>query len=756
MIKGGLKRKMTTKLCLADLYSLKSVSRPAVSPDGTRVAFIVEGPLQKENERYQNLWMVQIDKKGEPHRLTRGKTSDSAPAWSADGRFLAFLSTREYELEVKQGQEKAKEEKAVQNEVSGDDEPKQQIWVFDMEAGGEPRQLTAREEGVEEFCWSPEGSELVFSSRDPDKAQIGYLKSIRGKGKKKDKGPLVIDRIQHKHDGQGFLDDVRTHLFIVEQQSRATRALTSGPCDETAPRWSPNGKSIVFVSNRTGDADNNQRFDLWSISAAGSLFKRLTFGDLNAHSPRWSPDSKHVAFVSSISEPENAYRLQHVLVVSAEGVEDVEDISKCVGKGWASIGGVVPDEVDGDPVANGRVYPVPVKQTPVRILTEQLDRPVVGSPVWLNSDELLVLMGDRGQTRLVKASLSGEGAFLFPVDERMCTLTALDYAHGMMVIGLNRPSTGADLFALRIEALGTGGEDKDAVQLTRFNRKVFNRVDTAVYRRIEFANSDGETVEALVALPPRWKEKMAPLIIDIHGGPMAYDEPSFRFDTQYWAALGYVVLMVNYRGSISYGEEFCAVIRGSWGPREHDDLICGVNALIERGWADPQRLFCTGFSQGGIMTNWAVGQTDIFRAAASEHGMWDYVAAFGTDDCHLWWQDDVGVPWQNEDQYRRISPLSGAAEINTPLLIMAGEHDWRCPLAQSEQLYITLKKRGIPARLVIYQGEHHAISKPKRAIDRIRRISQWFADHGGRPFDDDSAEGYPDQSDRKEGVSPKV
>lgn len=682
----------------ADYYKLQSITEVALSPDGSRAVYTLRWQRQREDDAQTSLWIVATDGSSAPHRLTRGTGEESAPAFSPDGRRLAFLSKRPHEPEVAANLSKAETER----------EPKPQVWVLDLEHGGEPRQVTAREEGVEAFAWSPDGRRIAVAARAPTEGERAYLKSI------KDKGPLVLRRTQHKHDAHGFLDEVRTHLFVIDSDSRGERQVTDGPCDETEPRWSPDGAWIAFLSNRTGDPDNNGRTDLWAASPKGDAFLRLTFGDVGARRPRWSPDGSQMAFVSSL-EPENGYTLQHLMTV---GVADAEKLAALPVGDWR---GIVPDEVTGDPVAHGRVYPAPVRPTPKAILTEGLDLPVVGAPVWVDGDALQVPVGDRGQTVLLRCDGKGGRERVYPEPgDRLCTLGPTDAASGVTVAVVDRPETGGDLHRL-------GG-----ARLTDVNGWMRER-QLARYEWVQLPGS-----EALVARPDG--AGPAPLLVAIHGGPMSYDSPGFRFDRQYWAGQGYVVLMVNYHGSISYGEAFCRSIQGDWGPREHADVMAGVDRLIELGWVDPQRLYCTGFSQGGIMTNWAVGHTDRFRAAVSEHGMWDYVAAYGTDDCHLWWQDDLGVPWQNEAAYRRISPSSGAAAIRTPLLITAGEHDWRCPLDQAELLYMTLKKRGVPTELVVYQDEHHAITKPKRAVDRLRRIARWLAAYGGQGLAAEDAE----------------
>jgi dipeptidyl aminopeptidase/acylaminoacyl peptidase len=214
----------------------------------------------------------------------------------------------------------------------------------------------------------------------------------------------------------------------------------------------------------------------------------------------------------------------------------------------------------------------------------------------------------------------------------------------------------------------------------------------------------------------------------IHGGPMAYDQPRFELMDGYFTSRGYTIWKVNYRGSTSYGREFCERLKGAWNGAEVADLLSAVDAAVDRGWAAPDRLFVGGFSQGGVNTGYLVTRRE-FTAAAAEHGIYDLRSSFGTDDSHNWLEADNGLPWEAPETYDAASSIPDVDRVETPTLLTAGENDHRCPPSQAEQFYVSLRKRGVDSKLVIYQDEHHDVGDPDRAIHRLETLEGWFADH---------------------------
>lgn len=702
-----------------DLYELARVTELATSPSGDRVAFVVHEFDPDADERRRSLFVAPTDEPGDAHRLTRASNAGS-PAWSRDGSKLAFIAAREADTELRVGpptdaeddtggeddadagdDEEAETEAggdgedgeagaddAENGENGGDDEPKPQVWVFDLERGGDARQVTEREEGVGEFDWSPDGERLVVAARDPTEAERERLE------RRRDDGPIEVERLQHKADGVGWLDAVTTYLFVVDVESRETTRLdeaygsgASEPANGLQPAWGPDDR-IAFLSNRTERPDDSAAYHVYAVAPDGENLDRLTDGDVFCTAPTWSPDGSKLAMVVR-DPPTNWYK---------------------------------PAEVHVLDVASGRRASV----------SAGLDRTVAlqSSPSWTDEETLVVPVGDEGRTRLVRCHADGAPAErVFEAQGSDRTITGSDATTGGVAVALSAPDAPPDVHVLDDdleEAL------EEATRVTALNESFVGRYDLPSVERLTFENGDGDSVEALLFLPAGadpTQPELHPVVVDVHGGPMAYDTPGFAFKRAFWTARGYVVLCVNFRGSSSYGRTFCEALRGSRGRLETDDITSGVDALVERGWADPDRLFLTGVSYGGIATAHLVARTDRFAAAAPEHGIYDHYSAYGTDDNHLWTADEFGLPWENVETYRDVSSITRVGEMDTPLLVTAGEQDWRCPPTQAEQLYVSVRKRGVPAKLVVYQDEHHAVDAPERAIHRLETLHGWFRNH---------------------------
>ena len=693
---------MSRDLVPEDIYEYTELRDVAVSPDGERVAFVAHGFDESEDRRRPGLFVAPADGSREPHRLTRASDANS-PTWGPDGDRLGFLAARERDAELAVGPEETdsdenNDEGGTENGEAagdgGDDEPRSQVWAFDLDRGGDARQVTDREEGVRGFDWGPDGERIVVDARDPTDEQAERL------AERRDDGPIEVERLKHKANGVGWLDDVTAYLFVVDvasrEETRLDNAYGAGATEALMgmqPAWGPDGR-IAFVANHGEDPDDSGEYHLFTIDPDGSGKRRLSDGTVLCTQPAWSPDGDRLACVVR-DPPMNWYRPAEVYVA------DDED--------------------------SGRFGSV----------SADLDRTVSldGSPCWTGDDTILAPVGDGARTRLVRCHAApdgGQAERVFGAQGESRSMTVVDGAPGAVVAAVTSSDAPADLYAIDPDADPYEAFDDATTRITALNESFLEDRALPDHRRVEYENGDDETIEAIAFLPPEFdpdEPDPHPTVAWIHGGPMSYDAPCFTLPRGVFTAAGYVVLCPNYRGSTSYGREFSETLRGSRGELETDDVTSGVAALVDRGWADPDRLFLTGFSYGGITSAHVVTRDDRFAAAAPEHGIYDFYSNFGTDDNHLWHADEFGLPWENAEIYRNISSITDVGEIETPLLVTAGEDDWRCPPTQAEQLYVSVRKQDVPAKLVVYQDEHHEVGDPERAIHRLEALLDWFERH---------------------------
>ena len=681
-----------TALSTEKWYDLTRILGVAVSPDGDQVAVLTNESDPDEEESVTSLWVVPADGSREPHRLTRASDAGS-PTWSPDGSKLGFVAVRDEDAARRVGREEdANADEEADADSDGEDEadadgdgPKPQVWYFDMELGGDAVQVTDRGEGVSEFDWGPDGERVVVAARDPTEADREYLDQREGGG------PVEVERLQHKVDGKGYLDEVTTYLFIVDVDSGEETRLEDandggyGFLHGLNPAWGPGGR-IAFTANHTDWPDDNYVTDLYTIDPDGDNRRKLTDSELSVYSPIWSPSGDRLAFVGR--PPDNWY---------------------------------VPTEL----------YVTDTERAAYESVSGDLDRTLArGGRGWLDDETLVAMIGDGGQSRLVRLHVSDGPERVFKAQDSLETLGPLSVGGETIAFKTSRPSgTGVD--TIHREELDAGPDETDPrTRLTAFNEVLLSELPTPGCERVSFESEDGTTVEGIAVYPDSFdpdSPEPRGMILDIHGGPMAYNSPSFSFQDSFFTSRGYVVFKVNYRGSTSYGRSFCEELRGDWGTRDIEDLLAGTEELVDRGWADPDRLFVTGFSQGGVNTAYIVTRDDRFTAAAAEHGIYDLRSSFGTDDSQNWLEADFGLPWENPETIEEHSSITDIGNVETPLLVTAGENDLRCPPSQAEQLYVSVRKQGVPAKLVIYQDEHHNIGDPDRAIHRLETLEDWFA-----------------------------
>ena len=551
---------------------------------------------------------------------------------------------------------------------------KNQIWLLDR-LGGEARQLTSVKDDIGGYVWSPDGSRIVLEmSASEDDA-------LSPKAPK----PIVIDRFHFKHDVDGYLTaSSRTRLYLFDVKTKKLEPLTTDKnFEDNAPVWSPDSTRIAYVSNHEKEPDQTGTDDIFAIEArpGATPAKIATTYSPNGQHLTWSPDGKLVAFLRGAEPKYDAYKQDSLMVVPAAG-------------------------------------------GPSRVLAEKFDRSVHSPEFTQDSSAITVLVPDDRHEYTAKVSIA-DGALHRESDSEL-VVTQRSTAGGHTATLASGDTVAPEIFAL---------EDGKLRKLTAHNDALLSELQLGAVEDISFKSQDGTEVHGMMIKPPAYSSaKKYPTLLWIHGGPNGQDDHSLPFNTyplqlerQLFAAHGYVVLAINYRGSNGRGVEFARSIVADWGHKEVADLLAAVDFAVASGVADPQRLGIGGWSYGGMLTDYTIATDSRFKAAVSGAGLANALALFGTDQYIFQYTNELGLPWKSPEAWMKVSyPFLHADRIHTPTLFLGGQSDFNVPIIGGEQMYQALRTLGVPTQLVIYPEQFHLFTRPSYIHDRLQRYFAWF------------------------------
>jgi acylaminoacyl-peptidase len=606
---------------------------------------------------------------GTDHRpLTTGNFSDSSPRWSPDGSQMIYLSDR-----------------------SGSP----QIYRRWMDTG-ETAQLTRLTSPPSGIAWSPDGKWISFTALVPEEPQTIEGLPKPPEGAKWAEPATVVDRLVYRFNGPGYLKPGYTHLFVLPAEGGTPRQISSGKFQHggtgfraSEAVWTPDGKHLLMSANRRPDYELEPLdTEIWEFAVADGAARALTRRKGPDSGPQVSPDGKQVAYLG-FDDRYQGYQVTELHLMSRDG----------------SGSRVVSAALDRD-VAN------------IRWAAD-------GSGIFFTSD-------DHGNTGLYFTTLDGNvkkltgsvGSGWSAYSGGSSVSVARNGAYATTYC---RPDVPGDI------AVGTLAGARPKV-ITALNEDLFTGKKLGRVEAIEYASSkDNRKVEGWIIKPPEFDpSRKYPLILEIHGGPFANYGDRFDLEKQLMAARDYVVLYTNPRGSTSYGQEFGNLIHHAYPGDDFYDLNSGVDALVAKGYVDPENLMVTGGSGGGVLTCWMIGRTPRFRAAVTVYPVinwysFNLTADIGNFTSKYWFP---GHPWDHVEHYEKRSLLSVVKNVKTPTMVLCGEEDYRTPMSESEQYYQALKLLGVETVLVRVPGEPHGISRrPSHHMAKISSIIDWFEKH---------------------------